>query len=112
VFYEEFDPVEDGTSYPLVAGGGDPGGSAGARHEFYRDYLTEAGEVLEYAPDASTDLITSLSVALGGRRLQSVVPRCSCGWRGTEIDRSVIDVASGRPERDPFAQWFLRHMDA
>jgi hypothetical protein len=83
----------------------------GEGHEFYREYLDEAGEVWEYTPDAG-DLIDSLSAALAGRRLQAVVPRCTCGWRGTEIDRSVVDLSSGAQDRDPFAQWFLGHMVA
>ncbi|MGH2719927.1 MAG: hypothetical protein ACRDJU_15310 [Actinomycetota bacterium] len=78
-------------------------------HDYYREYLTETGDVLEFPPDIADPLV-GLSTALNGRRLQSVVPRCSCGWRGSEIDRSSIDLSSGKPDRDPFAQWFLTHM--
>lgn len=78
-------------------------------HEFYREYLTEDGDVWEFTPGGA-DLLTSLSAALDGRRLQAVVPRCTCGWRGTEIDRSVVAPSSGHPDQDPFAQWFLAHM--
>lgn len=80
-------------------------------HEYYREYLTETGEVLELPPDIADPLV-SLSTALSGRRLRAVVPRCSCGWRGSEIDRSAVDTSSGQPARDPFAQWFLEHMVA
>ncbi|HEU5002669.1 MAG TPA: hypothetical protein VFW71_07820 [Actinomycetota bacterium] len=78
-------------------------------HEFFREYVTEDGRPLEYAP-IPYDLAGSLEAALAGRRLQAVVPCCTCGWRGTGIDRSAVDLESGRPEGDPFAQWFLHHM--
>ena len=81
----------------------------GPEHEFFREYLTETGQVLEYRP-TPTDLAGGLHAALAGRRLQAVVPCCTCGWRGTEIDRSAVDLRSARPDADPFAQWLLHHM--
>jgi hypothetical protein len=78
-------------------------------HDFYRDYITEAGELLRFPPGPG-DVLTRLSSALGGGLLQAVVPRCTCGWRGVAIDRLASDPNSGRPDQDAFSQWFLGHM--
>lgn len=78
-------------------------------HEFFRQYVTDSGEVLRYTP-TRRDLAGGLGAALAGRRLQSVVPCCTCGWRGIGIDRTALDLRSAHPDADPLAQWLLRHL--